>query len=75
MTIMQITGSSAIAAISFNEGNVDVQYTSNDKPYTYVAKNPSKFESDLQGVLDSKESIGRFVANSRKSGELNLLTA
>ena len=75
MNIMQITGSSAIAAISFNEGNVDVQYTSNDKPYTYVAKNPSKFESDLQGVLDSKESIGRFVANSRKSGELSLLTA
>ncbi len=75
MNIMQITGSSAIAAISFNEGNVDVQYTSNDRPYTYVAKNPSKFESDLQGVLDSKESIGRFVANSRKSGELSLLTA
>ena len=75
MNIMQITGSSAIAAISFNEGNVDVQYTSNDKPYTYVAKNPSKFESDLQGVLDSKESIGRFVANSRKQGDLTLLTA
>ena len=75
MNIMQITGSSAIAAISFNEGNVDVQYTSNDRPYTYVAKNPSKFESDLQGVLDSKESIGRFVANSSKSGELSLLTA
>ena len=75
MNIMQITGSSAIAAISFNEGNVDVQYTSNDKPYTYVAKNPSKFETELQSVLDSKESIGRFVANSRKSGELSLLTA
>jgi len=75
MNIMQITGSSAIAAISFNEGNVDVQYTSNDRPYTYVAKNPSKFESDLQGVLDSKESIGRFVANSRKQGDLTLLTA
>ena len=72
---MQITGSSAIAAISFNEGNVDVQYTSNDSPYTYVAKNPSKFESDLQSVLDSKESIGRFVANSRKQGDLTLLTA
>jgi len=71
--IMLISGSSAIAAISFNEGNVDVQYHTNDKAYTYAAKNPSKFETDLQTVLDSKQSIGRFVANSRKSGELTLV--
>tara|TARA_B100000927_G_C16294348_1_gene400813 strand:+ start:185 stop:409 length:225 start_codon:yes stop_codon:yes gene_type:complete len=71
--IMLISGSSAIAAISFNEGNVDIQYTTNDKAYTYAAKNPSKFETDLQGVLDNKESVGRFVSNARTSGELTLV--
>ena len=75
MNIMQITDSSAIANISFNEGNVDVEYKSSDKAYTYAAKNLSKFETDLQRVLDNKESVGRFISNARTSGELNLLTA
>lgn len=68
---MQISGSSAIAAVNFGENNsVTVKYTSNDKEYGFTAKDQNVIKSGLETTISKGESVGRLIAGYRRNGQL-----
>ena len=68
---MQITGSSAIAAVNFGENNaVGVTFTSNDTEYGFVAKDAALVRTGLESALAKGESIGKLISNYRTTGQL-----
>lgn len=68
---MNITGSSAIAAIDFNDSNaVSVQFTSKDTAYDFIAKDATVLRSDLETTIAKGESVGRLIAKYRREGNL-----
>jgi hypothetical protein len=71
--VLEIRDSSAIAKISFNEETNEVGIAFTYKPdnvYIFECENVSDFETQVNNILDAKESIGKFVASSRKDGTL-----
>ena len=71
--IMQITGSSSIAAITFADDNlVNIQFTSSDKEYGFRAKDMASVQSSVQHAIDTDASVGKVIATARREG---LLTA
>jgi hypothetical protein len=68
---MQITGSSAIAAINFgSDSEVGVTFTSQDQEYKFLAKDVDLVRRGLESTLAKNESVGRLIAEYRKSGQL-----
>jgi len=68
---MKITGSSAIANVDFSDNNrVSVQFTTNDTPYEFLAKDASLVRSGLESAINKGDSVGRLIASYRASGEL-----
>ena len=71
--IMQITGSSSIAAINFADDNmVNIQFTSSDKEYGFRATDLASVKSSVQNAIDTDGSVGKVIASARREG---LLTA
>ena len=68
---MQIKGSSAIAAVNFlSDSEVGVEFTSQDKEYKFLAKDVDLVRNGLESTLAKNESVGRLIADYRKSGQL-----
>jgi len=68
---MQIKGSSAIASINFgSDSEVSIEFTSQDKAYKFLAKDVDLVRRDLDRTLAKNESVGRLIADFRKSGQL-----
>ena len=68
---MLITGSSAIAAVNFDESNeVGIKFTTNDTEYKFLAKDVDLVRRGLESTLAKNESVGRLIADYRKSGQL-----
>ena len=68
---MQITGSSAIASINFgSDSEVGVTFTSQDQEYKVLAKDVDLVRRGLESTLAKNESVGRLIADYRKSGQL-----
>jgi len=68
---MKITGSSAIANVDFSDNNkVLVQFTTNDTPYEFLAKDSGLVRSGLESAINKGDSVGRLIASYRASGEL-----
>ncbi len=69
--IMQISGSSAIASVSFGDNNsVAVKYTTNDKEYGFTAKDQNVIKTGLETTIAKGESVGRLIAGYRRNGQL-----
>ena len=66
--------STAISALSVDGDQVSIQYTSGEKEYTFQAQDPSTFVADLQTQMDEKQSIGSFIHQCRKQGQLTDVT-
>ena len=68
---MQIKGSSAIAQVNFGSNSeVGVTFTSQDKEYMFKATDIDLVRRGLESTLAKNESVGRLIADYRKSGQL-----
>ena len=68
---MQIKGSSAIANVNFGSNNeVGVTFTSQDKEYKFRATDIDLVRRGLESTISKNESVGRLIADYRKSGQL-----
>ena len=68
---MQITGSSAIASINFgSDSEVGVTFTSQDQEYKFLAKDVDLVRRGIESTQSKNESVGRLIADYRKSGQL-----
>jgi hypothetical protein len=60
--------STAISTLSMDGEQVNIQFTSNDKQYTFRAADPSTFVADLEQVIaDPEGSVGSYIHRARKS--------
>ena len=68
---MQIKGSSAIANVNFGSNSeVGVTFTSQDKEYMFKATDIDLVRRGLESTIAKNESVGRLIADYRKSGQL-----
>jgi hypothetical protein len=60
--------STAISTLSMDGEQVNVQFTSSDKQYTFRAADPSTFVADLEQVIaDPTGSVGSYIHRARIS--------
>ena len=60
--------STAISTLSMDGEQVNVQFTSSDKQYTFRAADPITFVADLEQVIaDPEGSVGSYISSARKS--------
>jgi len=71
--LLEFADSSAIAKISLDDKNNEVGVAFTSKPdnfYLFECDDVNEFESMVNEVIDAKESLGKFIAISRKDGTL-----
>ncbi len=71
--LLEFADSSAIAKISLDDKNNEVGVAFTSKPdnfYLFECDDVTEFESMVNEVVDAKESLGKFIAISRKDGTL-----
>ena len=66
------TESSAINEIEVNDNNVKIIFNSSEKEYNYTIKSDI-FVNSLQQVINSKESLGKFINNSIKNEDIVII--
>ena len=60
--------STAISTLSMDGEQVNVQFTSSDKQYTFRAADPITFVADLEQVIaDPEGSVGSYINSARNS--------
>ena len=64
--------SSMVNRIVLRTEYIEIQFKSSNTIYKYQRK-VDNFDNNLQKVIDSKESIGKFLNNSIKQEELTLI--
>ena len=64
--------SSMVNRIVLRTEYIEIQFKSSNTIYKYQRK-VDNFDNNLQKVVDSKESIGKFLNNSIKQEELTLI--
>ena len=68
---MQIKGSSAIASVNFgSDSEVGITFTSQDQEYKFLAQDVDLVRRGLESTIAKNESVGRLIADYRKSGQL-----
>jgi len=65
--------SSAIKEIIVEDNNIKIIFNSSEKEYNYTIKEENWFNS-LQQVVNSKESLGKFINISIKNEDIVLVT-
>ena len=73
MLTLKETESSAIKEIVVDNNNIKIIFNSSEKEYNYTIKEENWVNS-LQQVVDSKESLGKFINISIKNEDIVLLT-
>ena len=67
----KIKGSSAIASVNFgSDSEVGITFTSQDTEYKFLAQDVDLVRRGLESTLAKNESVGRLIADYRKSGQL-----
>ena len=69
-----ISNSTAIEAIAINDNTATLTFVGN-RSYDYTLNDVANFVTNLSKVIESGESVGRFVNNSIKSEVLMPITA
>jgi len=57
--------SSAISEVEADNGNVTINFKGSGKSYNYTTSD-SNFVTNLQNVIDNKQSVGRFINRAIK---------
>lgn len=71
--LFEFADSSAISKISLDNVNNEVGISFTSKPdnfYLFECDDVSEFETKVNEVVSAKESLGKFIASSRKDGTL-----
>ena len=71
--LLEFADSSAISKISLDNMNNEVGISFTSKPdnfYLFECDDVSEFETKVNEVMIAKESLGKFIAISRKDGTL-----
>lgn len=74
--VLEFSDSSAVSKISLDpvKGEVGIAFTYKpDFFYLFGCEDVDGFESNVNEVANANESIGKFVANSRKDGTLTAI--
>ena len=68
---MQIKGSSAIASVNFDDTSEGgITFTSQDTEYKFLAQDVDLVRRGLESTVAKNDSVGRLIADYRKSGQL-----
>ena len=62
--------STAVSDLSMDGDQVFIKFTSSEKEYPFQAQDPSTFDADLESRIADKQSIGAFIHQCRKQGQL-----
>jgi len=63
--------STAISDLNMDGDQVNIQFTSSDKQYTFRVADPSGFVAELEQVIaDPEGSVGSYIHSARKSEAL-----
>lgn len=63
--------STAISDLSVDGNQVNIQFTSSDKQYTFRTADPSGFVAQLEQVIaDPEGSVGSYIHSARKNETL-----
>ena len=73
MLTIKESESSAIKEIEIIDDNIKIIFKSSEKEYNYTIKSEN-FVNSLQEVINSKESLGKFINNSIKNEEIVIIT-
>ena len=76
MEVLEITNSSAISKISFNDetSEVGVYFKYNtEKSYVYGCDDVESFKGKLHNTSNAGESIGKLISQSKKDGTLKVV--
>ena len=73
MLTIKESESSAIKEIEIIDDNIKIIFKSSEKEYNYTIKSENWVNS-LQQVINSKESLGKFINNSIKNEEIVIIT-
>lgn len=73
MLTIKESESSAIKEIDIIDDNIKIIFKSSEKEYNYTIKSENWVNS-LQKVIDSKESLGKFINNSIKNEDIVIIT-
>jgi hypothetical protein len=73
MLTIKESESSAIKEIEIIDDNIKIIFKSSEKEYNYTIKSDN-FVNSLQEVINSKESLGKFINNSIKNEEIVIIT-
>jgi len=73
MLTIKESESSAIKEIEIIDDNIKIIFKSSEKEYNYTIKSDN-FVNSLQQVINSKESLGKFINNSIKNEEIVIIT-
>ena len=71
--VLEFSDSSAVSKITLDNDNNQVGVAFTYKPddfYVFGCSDLEDFESKVNEVVESKESLGKFIALSRKDGTL-----
>ena len=71
--VLEFADSSAVAKISLDNDNNEVGVAFTFKPdnfYIFECGDVSEFEKQVNEVIESKESLGKFISIARKDGTL-----
>lgn len=71
--VLEFADSSAVAKISLDNDNNEVGVAFTFKPdnfYIFECGDVSEFEKQVNEVIESKESLGKFISLARKDGTL-----
>ena len=73
MEVLEVTNSSAVAKVSFNQetSEVGVAYTYKpDKFYIFKGDSIEGFKDSLYTAFDNGESVGKMISQMKKDGML-----
>ncbi|NDB83552.1 MAG: hypothetical protein EB127_12635 [Alphaproteobacteria bacterium] len=71
--VLEFVDSSAVSKISIDNDNSEIGIAFTSKPenfYLFECDDVSEFEVKVNEVIKAKESLGKFIALSRKDGTL-----
>jgi hypothetical protein len=71
--VLEFVDSSAVSKISIDNDNREIGIAFTSKPenfYLFECDDVSEFETKVDEVIKAKESLGKFIALSRKDGTL-----
>ena len=72
---VEVQSSAIVSPVTISDNLVEFAYVSNpSKMYQFNANPTSEFITGLESAVKTEQSVGRFIANARRTGTLQEIT-